>query len=235
MKIREFAQQYSVPQKKLTTEFRRKYPDQKWTLDSEIPQEFLSELEAMGNQQALSQGNNSLQEQSVHSETQSVEFQNKPVEQPAQPQEQSAQLQQLPQGQTTQLGELAQALQFVLAQQVSPSYSDGLKTEAATKEGAAIAYREFLAFQQGYSSTSESLHQLNQALDVTRYQRASGQLDEVQRDFLSGLQRNSQDLQTQQQNHQSLIESVKSQSQQELETFNNAILGAIQDLNSKNF
>lgn len=165
------------------------------------------------------------------------ETQQSPVQeqnQAEQPQEQLGQLQQLPQGQTTQLGELAQALQFVLSQQVSPSYSDGLKTEAATKEGAAHAYREFLAFQQGYSSTSQSLHQLNQALDVTRYQRASGQLDEVQRDFLSGLQQNSQNLQTQQQNHQKLVEQIKIQSQQDLQRLNDAVLSAIQDLNSKN-
>lgn len=149
------------------------------------------------------------------------------------PQPTPAPLAQQPQQPTppTTVNNLAQALQFALTQQASLSYSDGLKVEAAATEGAATAYREFLAHQQGYSSTAQSLHQLQQALDITRYQKASGELSEVQQAFLSGLQNNSTALQNQQQTHQSLVNNIKTQSRQQMDELNNAVLGAIQDLN----
>lgn len=129
------------------------------------------------------------------------------------------------------VNDLATALQFALTQQTSLSYSDGLKVEAAAAEGAATAYREFLSHQQGYSSTAQSLHQLQQALDITRYQKASGELSEAQQAFLSGLQANSQNLQNQQQSNQNLVNNIKTQSRQQMDQLNNAVLGAIQDLN----
>lgn len=151
-----------------------------------------------------------------------------------QPQQPAAPLAQQPQpAPPTPANELAQALQFVLTQQTSLGYSDGLKVEAAATEGAATAYREFLAHQQGYSSTAQSLHQLQQALDITRYQKASGELSEVQQAFLSGLQANSQNLQNQQQSHQTLVNNIKTQSHQQMDQLNKSVLGAIQDLTNQ--
>lgn len=131
------------------------------------------------------------------------------------------------------VNEQAQLLQFVLTQQNSLSYSGNLKIEAAAAEGAATAYREFLANQQSYAATAQNLQQLHQALDNVRTQKSIGELSGLQQDFLPILQANSQNLQYQEQSHQKAVEAIKVQAHQHTNHLNSAILGAIQDLKNQ--
>lgn len=133
--------------------------------------------------------------------------------------------QQLPQAQQSP-SELTQAIQYLLTQQQSRLYSSELKTESAALDGASDAYREFMAYQSGYSGTAQGLQQLAQTLDELKYKASTDGFGQTQKDFLSSLRHNSERSRAANTQHTQQVQSTQTQTANSITQMQNAVLEA---------